>query len=260
MQCLAHIKSLSKSGLVLLTMDKGFHELAKLEAKKEPEFITHGSFSLWVNYHALGAFCTKQGGKVLFPAFSNFHLEIGCLLFLEEGDSYQKLAAAYQESVDLFGPDDFNTLKQLSYFNVSRIKLVELIALYRLSAYDSTFFIKLLPRLKQVYQSITFQERERLGQTLERIWDMYFNINEAHDLAYEIGGILYDLAYYQEALIYFQHSVDHFGTKPDVYYNQALCYYQLRQDKLFYQTIANGKASYPNFERFQHLDKLDMNA
>jgi hypothetical protein len=68
----ANLQAFSNAGMVLLTMDKGFHELDKLKGKKEPDIITHGSFSLWVNYHALGTYCKKQGGKVLFPGFSNF--------------------------------------------------------------------------------------------------------------------------------------------------------------------------------------------
>jgi tetratricopeptide (TPR) repeat protein len=258
MQCLQNLQAFSNAGMVLLTMDKGFHELDKLKGKKEPDIITHGSFSLWVNYHALGTYCKKQGGKVLFPGFSNFHLEIGCMLFLAEGETYFHTNAAYQEFVDNFGPDDFNSMKQLAYFNVSRLKLKELIALYRLGAYDSTIFIKLLPRLKQVLQTITFNERIRIAQTIEGVWDMYFNINESFDLAYEMGGMLYDLGYYSEALNYFQYSEDSHGEKADTYYNQALCYYQLRQDELFFKTLNEAKNLFPDFERFEHLENLDM--
>ena len=92
-------------------MDKGFHEIQDIDKKEEPEIITHGSFSLWVNYHALGQFCKKKGGKALFPAYSTFHLELGCLFFLPESDSYQHTNAAYQRFVNNFGPDDFNSIK-----------------------------------------------------------------------------------------------------------------------------------------------------
>ena len=138
--------------------------------------------------------------------------------------------------VNNFGPDDFNSIKQLTYANLSRLRTKELIALYRLSSYDSTFFIKLLPRLKQVSGNITINERTRLAQAMDYVWDMYFNINERLDLAYEIGGLMYDLGYYAEALGYFQHSIDAFGLKADTFYNKILCFYQLRQDQLFFKT------------------------
>lgn len=258
MKCLHNLKEFSKAGLVLLTMDKGFHELHNLKDKKEPDIVKHGSISLWVNYHALSAYCTKQGGKALFPISSNFHLEIGCLLFLPESETYHQTDAAYQEFVNDFGPDDFNSIKKMAYFNVAKLQLKELIALYRLSAYDSTFFIKLLPRLKQVYRALSFNERRRLAQAMDAVWDMYFNINEPFDLAYEIGGISYDLGYYTEALAYFQRSIALFGKKADIYYNQALCYYQLRQDQLFLNTLNEGKKAFPDFEQFKKLEGLDM--
>lgn len=258
MDCLSSLKGFSKAGLILLTMDKGFHELDNLKDNKEPDVVTHGSFSLWVNYHALSEYCLKQGGQVLFPAFSNFHLEIGCLFFTKEGDQYTQTATTYNRVVNDFGPDDFNSIKQLAYFNVSRLKLNELIAIYRLSAYDSTIFMKLLPRLKQVLPQMTFRERQRVGQTLDAVWDLYFNINEKIDLAYEIGGLFYDLGFYTKALPNFQYSIDQLGLKADVLYNQALCYYQLRQDQLFFSTLKVAKNAFPDSELIGSLEQLDM--
>lgn len=256
--CLQHIKAFSTAGLVLLSMDKGYHDLQELENKKEPEIIPHGSISIWVNFHALGAYCEKQGGKALFPSSSNVHLEIGCLLFLEESDTYRHTNAAYEEFVDSFGPDDFNSIKKLAYTNVATLQLNELIALVRLSNYDSTFFIKLLPRLKQEAQRISFSQRTRIAECLDAVWEMYFSIGESYDLAYEIGGLLYDLGYYAEALVYFQRSVDIFGLKADIYYNQALSYYQLRQDKNFFKTVNALKNAFPEFRLIPQLESLDM--
>ncbi len=256
--CLQHIKAFSKAGLLLLSMDKGYHELHDLENKKEPEVIPHGSISIWVNYHALGSYCEKQGGKSLFPAFSNVHLEIGCLLFLEESETYAHTNAAYTQFIDNFGPDDFNSIKKLAYTNVATLQLNELIALVRLSGYDSTFFIKLLPRLKQEAQRISFNQRNRIAQTLDAVWEMYFSISEPYDLAYELGGLLYDLGYYAKALVYFQHSVDIFGLKADIYYNQALCFYQLRRDENFLNTLSVLKKEFPDYKLTAHLEKLDM--
>ncbi len=258
MKCLSNIRRLSKAGMIIMSMDKGYHELSDLIGKQEPDLVKHGSFSLWVNFHALGLFCTGQGGKVMFPSSSNFTVEIGCLLFLEDGDSYHKLEQSYNEYINKFGPDDFNSIKQLAYFNVSRLKTRELISLYRLSGYDSTIFIRFLPRLKQLLKAITVEERKRIAETIDHVWKMYFNINEDYDLSYELGGILYDLGYYSKALNYFEYSTDLYGHKVDIYYNQALCYYQLRNDKLFYSTLTKAKAQFPDSEMLLSLDQLDM--
>lgn len=258
LECLTSLKSLSNEGLVLLTMDKGFHELSELANMKEPDIVKHGSFSFWVNYHALSEFCLSQKGKVFFPRLSNFHLEMGCLLFADDANSYIETSIAYDKVVDEFGPDDFNSIKQLAYSSVAELKMMDLIVLYRLSAYDSTFFIKLLPRLKQVKQNITYKERKRLAQTLHIIWDRYFFINEQTDISYELAGLFYDLGYYSDALKYFHYSIDNFGDKMDVFYNQALCYYQLRNDEKFYVTLEKLKKLFPLSPLVESLESLDM--
>ncbi|MEZ5007964.1 MAG: SAM-dependent methyltransferase [Chitinophagales bacterium] len=260
LKCIQNLKQLSTEGLMLLSMDKGFCELADLDHRGEPQIVKHGSLSLWVNYHALGAFCQKNNGKVLFPAYSTFHSVVGCFMFLSDGESYCNTDAAYQHFINDFGPDDFNTIKKLAYTNIAQLSMIELIALMRLSYYDSTFFISILPWVKKAARSITFIERKRLAESLHQIWNMYFNLNESDDLAYEIGGLLYDIGYYDEALKYFQYSVNVYGNKADVYYNQAMCYYQLRQDQLFAETLKEAKAVFPDEALFEQLDKLDLAA
>ena len=69
---------------------------------------------------------------------------------------------------------------------------------------------------------------------------------------------MYDLGYYEEALGYFEYSSKAFGYKVDVDYNQILCYYQLRQDALFYKNLKEAKLRFPESEVLLSLDKLDM--
>lgn len=257
-KCIRNLKSLSSKGLFLLSLDKGYHELIDLENHKEPEIITHGSFSIWVNFHALGAYCTLNGGQALFPTQSNFHLELTALSFLENEIAQGHTEAAYRQMVEGFGPDDFKTLMKQAYTNVAQHSTKELLALYRLSAYDPTFFIKLSPRLKQVAKAITYKERRRLAQAMEQVWTLYFSIGEAYDLAFEIGSLHYDLGFYQKALMYFEYSEELHGEKSDTYYNQVLCYYQLRQDKAFYKVLALAKNKFPNAPSLKKLEELEM--
>jgi len=214
-KCIQNLQRLSKKGMMLISMDKGFHEIHEIENSKQPDMITHGSLSFWVNYHALGAYCEKHHGKALFPTYASLHLELACLFFLPEPDT---------------------------------------------GAYDSTMFRNLLPHIKNLSKRITVNDRTRLAQTMHRVWEMYFTLNEDYDMAFDIGGVFYSLGYYKEALNYFAHSVKQFGEKPDIFYNSALCYYHLRQDDLFLKTVTEAKAAFPNYENFAHLDKLDLTA
>lgn len=259
-QCIDNLKKLSKGGLLLLSMDKGFHDLHDLENVPVPDMIPHGSLSFWVNFHSLGAYCEKTGGTSIFPEFSNFHLNLACLFFLPDGDSFSETKNAYRRFVDEFGPDDFTGMKKFTYKHIAKMELRELIGMLRLGYYDSAMFINVLPRLKQVYSRITFNDRKRLAQTMRQTWNMHFHLNEKEDLAFEIGGMLYALGFHKEALTYFDHSLAQYGETTDEFYNRALCYYQLREDKLFLKTVKAAKISFPNFKQFDQLDALDLGA
>lgn len=258
--CLSRLKALSNSGLVLLSLDKGYHKLAKLDHRKEPEIVTHGSFSLWVNFHALGAFCERSGGRALFPADSANSIEVACLMFLDDAASFHHAISAYQHFVNDFGPDDFNIIKKLSYDNIERCSLMHLLALLRLSAYDSSFFVAILPRIKKLIKRLSKLDRERLAPALDFVWNFYFNINEKQDLSLEIAGIFFDLGFYEKALQYFNRSTDSYGAEADTYYNKILCYYQLRRDVQFSESLAAAKLLFPDSDLFDKLDLLDLEA
>jgi SAM-dependent MidA family methyltransferase len=260
LKCVDNLRQMSKKGLMLLSMDKGFHELEDLDKNPLPEIIPHGSFSIWVNYHAFSRFCEKHGGRALFPSYSTFHLELGCMLFMEDHDTYTEIQTTYQRSVDNFGPDDFNVMKQMVYKNMTNFELPHLLAVIRLGAYDATLFKNLLPQIRQLAQKISVKERGRLAETIHQTWNMYFTLNEPFDLAYEIGGLLYDLGYYQEALAYFVHSVNMFGHKTDVFFNKALCHYQLRQDNFFLETVKELKKFSPDYDKLSYLEELNLGA
>ena len=259
-RCIQNLESISKEGLMLLTMDKGFLDLKDLEGKGEPEIIHHGSFSIWVNFHGLKMYCDQQGGKTYFPSYATFHSQVGCLLFLKNDEKYHEVHATYQRAVNDFGPDDFNSLKRMAYKQLARMDLIEVLSMLRLGDYDSTLFKNFLPRIKQNIRRVTVNERRRLAQTLNKAWNMYFSINEEFDMAYEIGGLFYDLGFYKEALVYFEYSVALFGKKPDIYYNEILCHYQLREDKLFVSTLEQAMKDFPKYERFKQLAALDLGA
>lgn len=261
LQCLENIEALSKKGMVVISMDKGGHEIRGLENKKDPDMVTHGgSFSFLVNYHALGAYCEKKGGIANFPSDSNNSIEVACLMFLPDSESYTQTSKAYQKYVNDYGPDDFNTLKNFSYKHVERMSLEEIIGLLRLGAYDSTLFNNFLPRIKQVSKEVSYNQRTALADTMNATWNMYFTLNEAKDLAFEIGGMFYQLGYYQPALNYFQLSTNQYGQTADGFYNQALCYYQLRADEQFKETLKEANVLFPDFKAFAHLNTLDLGA
>lgn len=258
--CIDNLRSLSKKGLILLSMDKGYQNLSDLDHLKKPDIVTHGSFSLWVNFHALGRYCEKEKGKTLFTDKAPFNLQLNGFLFLEDAENYTWTNAAYQRFVNDFGPDDYNNLKKMVSNQVRSMDLSHLLSLLRLSSYDSSMFIKVMPRIKQLIQQISKVDRIKIAKILPLVWDYYFNINEKRDLALTIAGIYFDLSFYENALIYYQYSIDVYGVQMDTSYNKILCHYQLRQDKLFSIALEEARTNFPESELLVKLDALDLTA
>ena len=258
MECLSNISSLSKMGLVLMTIDKGYKEIMELSTRKRPDFVRHGSFSLWVNFHAMSQFCMLNGGRSMFDASTNVSIDLGCLMLIAQPYKYHLFEQTFRKHSSQLNLDDLNSIKKMVYRNVSTADLSELLGLIRLNSYDSTIFINLLPKIKKLSKAISIKQRSRLRQTIIKVWSKYYIIKDDYDLSYELGGLMYDLGYYEEALGYFEYSSKAFGYKVDVDYNQILCYYQLRQDALFYKNLKEAKLRFPESEVLLSLDKLDM--
>ncbi len=79
LDCLMRLESLSTEGIVLLTMDKGIQHLSLLDNRPKPEWITHGSFSFSVNFHAFIRYFDLLQGKSMFSKYANFHFSTCCI-------------------------------------------------------------------------------------------------------------------------------------------------------------------------------------
>ncbi len=256
LKCIEGLKQLSNKGMVLLSMDKGAHLLADIDNKPLPDFVTHGSFSFQVNFHAFQEYCNYFDGKSCFPEGSNFHVELACLLCMPNPNTYTDTIASYEKNVNEFGPDDYYGMTKNHYTTIDKMSIKELLYLIRFSAFDSTFFINIMPSFKKAVENISKKERPRIRENLHSIWQHYFNINEPQDLAFEMGAMFFNLGYYDDALMYFDHSVHSNGSSEDVSYNRALCLYQLNRDEELKILIKLTNKTYPGFDKINELVKL----
>lgn len=258
--CMEYLESCSQSGLIMLVMDKGFHKLEQLENNREPEIIQHGSTSIWVNFHALAKHTETKSGRSLLPSHSHVHINVVVYAWLHKTNNLENLITCYKRSVDDFGPNEINSLMKFSYAHIASISLTEIIANLRMNQYDPHYFNTVLPRLKQLCSDISKDDRDELYAVIPLIYELYFYLGETADFTYELGGLMFDMAYYKEAVSYFQKSLINHGPKPDVYFNMALCFYQLRLDEAFLSVKAIANIDFPEDEILKKLDDLDLSA
>jgi hypothetical protein len=231
MRCLERLKQLSKDGLFLLTADKGHHLLAELDEQSSPSLVYHGSFSLTVNYHAFRRFCEDQGGQAYVTPHSHQHLNLMGLLMLPNAASYTNTCLAFERFVSGFGPDDFFSLKKHFEHHFHEMKLGQLMSLFRLSGYDAHLFKQCVRHLIQILPNSSPIEKQDMLLIIQSVWNCYYPIGEDQDLAFDIGTLLYQMDYYEEAIVFFVHSLKDYGDAAPTYFNLASCFYMLNSEK-----------------------------
>ena len=231
LQCLTRLRALSQNGFLLLTADKGDHRLESWEFNEPPKLIHHGSISLTANYHAISYVCEAQGAMPLFTKHPYTYLNIGCILNLPEPVRYGLTRLAYERFVERFGPDDFFNLKEAFDTQVEQKTMPQLLALWRLSGYDTQFLLPCTKRLIDLIPDCGEHEWMALQQGIERMWAHYYPMDSNTDVALACAILLYQMDMYQEAIPYFELTQPKLEHDVTVLYEMAVCYYELGQDE-----------------------------
>jgi tetratricopeptide (TPR) repeat protein len=248
LHCLDRLKSLSGEGLMLLSADKGYHSLEDLTGRSTPSIVRHGSVSLLVNFHSIRRFCEMQGGLALFSGRRHLSLDVACLLMLPDAERYAETRLAHSRVVEEFSPDDFFSIKKHFEQSINGMAFQEVLAYLRLSGHDPHLFIQLVPRLHELLPGISAPERRELLEAISEVWDIYYPIGEAQDLAFDMGTLLYQLDEYEDALTYFRHSIGGYGPRAATLTNMALCQYMLGDMEAARASVESALAQAPDNE------------
>ncbi len=187
LRALERLAALSRQGLLLLSADKGHHRLEEVVLPQPPALVTHGSFSLSVNYHALCGWAAAGGGQALVPDPGRGGLHTVALLRLPEAEDHRATAAAWRRHLAAFGPGDYLKLSQLACANADQLSAEQLLAFLRLGQGDSHLFRRLLPRLQRLAADLQPQERLGLLESVAQVERMQFPLDGREAEAMEEG-------------------------------------------------------------------------
>ncbi|WNR42117.1 tetratricopeptide repeat protein [Paenibacillus roseipurpureus] len=254
--CLTRLQALSKAGFVLLTADKGDHRLESWEFNEPPKLIHHGSFSLTANYHALRSVFESRGAQSLFTQHPYTYLNVGVLLATPEPESYGLTQLAYQKYVNQYGPDDFFSLKEVLDTQITSMTMPQILAMWRLSGYDTQFLLPCTKRLIELIPDGKEHEWMALMQGVERMWVHYYPMDGNTDVALACGVLLYQMEMYKEALPYYERTQPKLGQDVSVLYEMAVCYYEVGEDEQAMRFAQSTLVQSPEHEDAQALLQL----
>jgi tetratricopeptide (TPR) repeat protein len=215
--------------MFLLSADKGEHLLEKMDNIGKPMLTQHGSFSLSVNYHAITQYYQLQKALV-FNAYYVGNLNVTFIAMHKQPNQWKELSLAFELFMQDFNPESYFITKKHFEKHLNDMNFRQMIAYIKLSHFDARFFKQCIPSIFSFLPRLNPFEKKHLCQILERVWQMYYPIGESHDLGFDIGVILYQIDYYQDALFYFQYSEKNYRENAPLYFNIASCYFQLEDD------------------------------
>lgn len=247
LRCLDVLAQVSGGRLLLLTADKGYAHTESLLDRGVPEIAIHGSISMSVNYHALGRYFLRRGGAVLQARRRRSHLRICAMALGSAPGELAATAKAFEESVELQGPDDFFLIKRGLENAVDALSADEILALLRFSGWDATIFWSLSARLMALAPEIEESLRPEISMAARQIWNLYLPIGEERDLAFQLALLLAAIEYYPEALEFFTHSLRAYGPDARTFYNLAVCHSRLRQVRPALEAVETALQMEPDY-------------
>jgi tetratricopeptide (TPR) repeat protein len=224
------LAQLSGDRLLLLSGDKAYSQAQDLIAPWGLGLVLHdGCFSMTVNFHALGQYVTRRGGRFLQTAHHHDSLNICAFLLGHPPGDFAETRLAYETAIEQGGPDDFFTLRSALEAHSEDLTLPQVLAYLRLSGWDAEIMGFCLTAIVKQLDQASPPEREELYWAIQQVWDGYYPIGEDNDLALNLATLLFALGYYRDALGYIQHSLRLRGPDAGVIHNAGMCHYYLRE-------------------------------
>ena len=181
LRALRRLTRFASDRCLVVSGDKGNNNPEHFRGLMDPDIAVHGSFSVMVNYHAIGAYFTSRGGFALHNPQEEASLKVSAFVLTGDDDPANKAASAaegegdkagarlsawtgdqiearnerrakafphlgeaFHDTIEQFGPSDFNTMQKAMKEDAPTPSLKSVVALLKLSNYDPDIFYKVL--------------------------------------------------------------------------------------------------------------------
>jgi hypothetical protein len=227
-ECIRRLRELAGDRLLVLSGDKAHCTEESLASRQAPELSRHGgSFSLMVNFHALGWYARRHGGEALDGGDRHATLDVAAWLFGDPPGGYAETRLAYGEAIERFSPDDLFILAEGIERTATQLSVAELVAALRLSGWDAFMLLGVSNALLERAGSADAAVQEDLRHALFETYDRHYAVPGDGDLPFAIGLLMYEMQDYEDALEFFEASLEQHGPDAATEHNIALCEAQL---------------------------------
>ena len=221
---LRSLLAISNNRMLLVSSDKGFTLEDELYNPHQHGMQLHGtSFSLMVNYHALGRYMTEHGGWYIPTVRRSLQLKTCALGIGGEPAQFADTRATIREMLEQFPPGEFFELLQNERQQRTPKPVVHFLNLLRLSGYDPGMLWDFAPQLREQAPSLPESTQLELRLAIDRAWQNYFP--GPQNLPFELARIYMTLRRPLEAIKFGKLALEWFGDSPAAYLNLGICHY-----------------------------------
>jgi hypothetical protein len=220
---LQHLFKISNDKLLVIATDKGYSFLEEIQGRGMPRVITHGSFSMMVNFHAIGEFFKNCGGDVRHQSIRE---TIKTSVFIA-GQQFTDLPAthyAVQTFIDDFGPGDFFNFHKHMGNTKNECELKTIISHMNFCRWDPRILNLFIDRIIQEISSANPHLITALEEGIPKVVDGIYDMPGVHENYFNVALLAHSLKNYDQALTFYQKVIEHGGKDFNVLYNMALCY------------------------------------
>ena len=273
LRALRRLVAFSSGRAIVISGDKGNNNPEQFKGLMDPHIAVHGSFSLMVNYHAIGSWFTSRGGFALHNPQEEASLKVSCFVLTEpqgvnefndargfkgsavddmdvlRAGKFPFLCSAFQECVDSFGPNDFFVMQKTMKEDYPNPPLRSVVSLLKLGDWDPDVFFKFRDLILNQAPTCGQKLKNDLSRGVRRVWENYYAMDSDKDIAFEIGRYYYGIHEYERALHFYSISTSTIGEHHVTYHNQGLCNYSLNRPLIALENFKKAMKMNASYEK-----------
>lgn len=237
LRVIRQLLALSKGNLLLLTSDKGHINIEELEDEAHPELDFHGSFSVMVNYEAIGRYFKLQQGD-FYMQCPRDAIVTAAFLLGDKISACTEFQFALDQMVSEFSPADYFNIYEMIEDEPDECKLDTLASALSLSRWDPGLYDDVSERISDLIDEADQDLIDYLDRYLYRVAENYYHLPGSNDTIFAVGTFYQEIGEYEKALEFYEQSRQYFPSTWEVEFNCGFCYHQMEQ---YEQAIAYFK-------------------
>ena len=219
------LRSFTTGPVLIVSGDKGYCRPSDRVYEDGPYMAVHGSGSFMVDFSVIAAYVRARRGLALLPPHRAGSLTVVSFVLDEGRHAWPGVTQAYQDSIEVGGPDDFFAIDQQLSEITTVPTLTQLLSRLRASEWDSSVFRRVCTDLMLRATTAEAAEREAIRDAVRQVEELYYPIGEAADIPFGLAVLSWRAGDPDGGLRLLRWSEKLHGADPERAFAMGLCHF-----------------------------------